>query len=426
MAARIRSLYILPVIALMSVFATAYGDQVVRLEDLLDEARQSNPVLRAARERLEVYEARIPQAGALDDPRLSIEAVNIPTDRWALDRTPMSGVQLMLRQKFPFPGKLGLMEKAVRRSAEAAESEYLELVNDVLSQVKVAAYDLQFVLKNIEITTRNKGILEDFSRIAETKYSVGRGLQQDVLKAQVELSRALDRLLRLEGQKKTAEARLNTLLNRAPQQHVGSLEPFVHTSIDLDIESLQEKALRNKPLLERHRRKISSNEAVNSLARKGNLPDFDVGFGYRIRNDDLAGDPVHGSDFFSASLSMNLPIYFGRKQSKRVQETASAVSLSKSELEVATREVFFTISDLAAELQRREQQIELFETGILPQAEQSLESARSAYQVDKVDFLTLLDNQMTLFNLEIEHFRILTEYEKNVARLQLAVGTDEL
>jgi len=404
---------------------TSAGNRVVKLSDLLEEARSRNPVLAAARQRVAAYEARVPQAGALDDPRVGFEALNLPVDDPAFDRTPMSGFQVRLSQRFPFPGKLGFRKEAARRQAESARQDYVELENEILSKVEAAFYDLQFVLKDIEITTRNKELLESFSRIAEAKYALGEGIQQDVLKAQVELSRVLDRLLQLRQEKRTAEARLNTLLDRDPGRPVGALEPIDTTRAAIDAAALQRLALEKRPLLRSLRERVSSLEALYGLARKDYYPDFDLAFGYRFRDNALAGDPVKGADFLTLSVSFNLPVYFGSKQSEKVTQVAAEVGAAQSRLQAAANEVVFTIEDLAATLGRLGRQIDLYDTGILPQAEQSLESAASGYQVDKVDFLTLLDNQVTLYNLQIEHFRLLTEYQKNLAKLHWAVGTDE-
>ena len=392
----------------------------LNLQDLIEEALANNPGLAVLHHRLEAAEARIPQAGALMDPMFKFELSNVPLSDFDFDSTPMSGKQLMLSQKLPYWGKRADKERMAEHTAAAAEATYLDREGIIANMVKQAYFSLAFLDRAIAITEENEDLLEDFIRIAQTKYAVGKGLQQDVLKAQVSLSSLKDRLILLRQQRRRAEARLNTALNRLPQALVGPPGPVVQTPFDYRVEALQEMALEHRPRLQGIQENIQKWQVAEELARREYRPDFDLSIGYRQR--DFARDPVEGSDFLSLGVTLNLPVYRGRKQGQQVLEARARRKAAEAEYETMKQQIFLQIQQLCIDIQTHREEAELFHTAIIPQADQSLTAAMAGYQVDKVDFLTLLDNQMSLFNFEIAYYRHLIEYEKSLAELEAVVG----
>lgn len=406
-------------LALMPVPCSA---QELVLDSLIAEALRANPDLQAAKLRYEAFEAKVPQAGSLPDPVFKATASNLPIDSRSFDQTPMSGVELMLTQKVPFPGKLGLAEKTTRNLAQKTKQDYQSTKNFILSELKQNYYQLYLLQKSIEITERNKLLIEDFARIASTKYSVGKGIQQDVLKAQVEVSKMIDKLISLEEMRETLEAKINILLNRNPQEPLGKISDLVFRDFTCSEEELQSLAVEANPHLRGKSFLVNASRSAYDLARREYWPDFTLSASYRIR-DEVKMDPVRGQDFFSASAAVNIPLYFWSKQKKKVQEKALGLESSRQEYEDVKNNVMFMVSKLFYSVDKFRKEIELYQMAILPQARQSLESARSGYQVDKVDFLTLLDNQVTLFNYEIIYHQALSSYFKTIARLEEMVGS---
>ncbi len=390
------------------------------LEDLVNQALQANPDLKSAESRYKAFQAKVPQAGALPDPMFMFGYANVPRSTLSLDAMEMSGIELGLSQQIPFL-KLGPMKSAARQMAEKERQDYNSLKNYIVSQVKQGYYDLFFWQKAISITTENKLFLEDLARIASVKYSVGEGLQQDVLKAQVEVSMLIDRLLMLEQERKNTRASLNILLNRTPQDSLAATQQLEPVTFPLTEVELQEVALKNNPELTGMQAMVQATKEEHKLAKREYLPDLDLGATYMIRKN-IPGDMLEGEDLLSFRATLNLPLYFWSKQSKKVKESGLLWQSSREKLEQMTNQVKYQISSMFYELEKSRKQIELYQSALLPQARQSLESARAAYQVDKVDFLTVLDNQVTLFNYEIGYYQMLTMYLKNIARLEEMAG----
>src|SRR4030066_449647 len=208
------------IVLLMPLIPLAQPDKpVMNVEQLIEEAIQNNPEILAQKKRWELFKQKIPQAAALEDPMFGFGIVNLPTNFKFKDED-MTMKEISISQKFPFPGKRPLMKQMAEKEAEAGSTEVPGKIHQIIKGVKSAYYDLSHIYRTTEVVQRNKRILEGFVKIAETRYSVGEGIQQDVLKAHVEVSKMVDELIRLAQNKRAVEAKLNALLNRPPESPV--------------------------------------------------------------------------------------------------------------------------------------------------------------------------------------------------------------
>lgn len=392
----------------------------LQLEALISEALERNPQLRVLQQRLAAERSRVPQAGALKDPMFKVDFSNVPLNELDFASTPMSGIQFSLTQQLPYWGKRNARERMAEQTAVAMEASYLDRQGVIVNLVKQSYFTLAYLDRAIEITLENEALLRNFIRITQTKYAVGTGLQQDVLEAQVALSSLKDGLIELRRSRGHAEADLNTVLNQSPQRPLSQVEvrlpsPFVYQTDDL-----QQLAMQHRALLRQLRAQVAHWQAAEDLARADYRPDFDLNVGYRQRS--FGNDPVAGSDFISVAVAANLPLYSGRKQDQRAVEVRARRAAAEAEFEVRRQQIFLEIQKLAVDIRAHQEQTALFKTAIIPQAEQALKAAMAGYQVDKVDFLTLLNNQVSLLNFEIGYFRHRMAYEKSLAQVEAVVG----
>jgi outer membrane protein TolC len=418
----LKLLLLLPGVALAGIgwTRTAFADEaVLRLQPLVQEALGVNPEIKADAKRWDAAKERPPQEGSLDDPMLSFEIVNLPTNTFSFSQDDMTMKQFSLSQTFPFFGKRGLRSEVAQREANAIGQGYQDKRNEIVRRVKEAFYDLYAIDRSLEVVEKNREVLKEFVKIAETKYSVGKGIQQDVLKAQVELSKLLDEQIRLEQSRQAAAAKLNAILNRPPQASLGRTEDVVKDELNLDLKDMQARALENRPLLKGLEEEIERSKAANALARKRYFPDLSMSVGYGFREDSRMASR---SDMFSAGFTINIPLYFRTKQDRQVAETAALINSAREQYQAARNEVLSLVKELASELEKGNKLIDLLQTGLIPQAQLSLDSAVAGYQVNKVDFLTLLDNRLALFNFEKEYYRALRDYQTSLARLEWVIG----
>jgi outer membrane protein TolC len=385
---------------------------------MVEEALKNNPEISAAKIKWEVFKERIPQASALEDPMFGFGIVSLPT-HFSFRDEDMTMKEFSISQKLPFPGKRPLMKEMASKEAEAVSAEIQGKIHQIIKDVKTAYYDLSHIYRTTEVTQRNKRILEDFAKIAETRYAVGEGIQQDVFKAHVEVSKMVDDLIMLGQRKKALEAKLNALLNRPPETSVGEPEEVFFRKFPFTIEEFQKMALETNPTLMGMKKMIEAREKAYALAKREYYPDFNFKFSYGQRDN---GPDMRRRDMLTGMVEMNIPIFYKSKQDRKVAETKAEVLATEAQYRAMKNEVLFMITDTASMIQRGERQIELYKTGILPQASLQINSAMSSYRVNKADFMTLLDSQMTLYKYELEYHQALTEYEKNVASLGAAIG----
>ncbi len=401
------------------------GQKAGSTEDLariIQEGLSNNPDLKAGFENWQADRAKIPQAGALPDPQLSLNLLNLPVNSFAFDQEPMTGKQVALMQMFPFPGKLGLREDIAVAGAGISQAKYQELKNQLIKNIKLSYYDIFFIDKSLETVEKNTGILKDFTRIAESRYSVGEGLQQDVLKAQVELSKMEERSVTLQQKRDAIAARLNSLLNRPVGTPVGKTVEPVIDSLQYNLPQVKEMADQNRPLFKAWQAMLQQSDKKISLAKKGYLPDFRLGVAYTQR--DRLQNGTGGMDFLSGLVTVDVPLYFWRKQNKNVEESRYTHEMVQESYRNVQNQVYSDLDKTLSDVTKNLHLIQLYENGIIPQATQSLNSAIAGYQTDKVDFLTLLNNEISLFNFELDYYRFLSDFSKEQAELEAATGVN--
>ncbi len=396
-------------------------------ELLLSEAEaiavQDNPGLASMASRAKAFAEIPPQVGSLPDPHLKFDAANFPTDTFSTRTEGMTQLRVGLSQDIPFPGKLKAKQEAAQFEAVSASYDVVETRLRLVRNVNIAWWNLFYLDRALEIVSRNQALLRQFIRIAETKYTVGEGLQQDVLLAQVELSKLLDVEIRLVGGRKSEQSRLNALLNR-PTYLAIHLPGQVEESLpQLPAESeLHQIASQERPLLASQGERIHAAEKRVDLAELDYYPDFKVGTSWAKRSAVNLATGQTRPDLASIGISFNVPIFTSTKQDRVLNQRQANVVTEEFALQDATEAVWSEASTALADFVKARDQASLFKTGIIPQASQTVDSMLAGYQVNKVDFLNLVRSQVTLYNYETLYWRALTAARQSLARLEAAVG----
>ncbi len=408
------------IIMLLSGNNSVHADnhlQATSLESLIEEALKNNSEIRSYTYNVDAYETLPSQARSLDDPRIGFAVANLPVDTFSFDQEAMTQKQISLKQKVPFPGKLSLKEDIAEKDLMIAREELSEKQNSVIAKVKSAYFDLIFLKRSLEVTERNRDLLAGFIETAESRYSVGKASQREVIKAQLELSGMLRKLLYLEQKQKTAEARLTSLLSRKVHSPFW-LEEKSKTVFDYSDDDLMKIAM-GRPMLSGLEYKVDRAKLSKRLSKKEYYPDFDFGISYGQRDDAGA---ISRADFLSASITMNIPLWFKGKENKKVAQEAAKANRAKEAFETMRDEVYYQVRLITSEIERLDKEIDLLETGLIPQSALSFNSTVAAYKVNKAAFLDLVRNQIGLYNYEVEYFQAIMTREKNLAKLEAVVG----
>jgi outer membrane protein TolC len=385
------------------------------LDELIREALQRNPGVQSALRQVEALRRRVPQAKTLPDPTASVGWAGNITPFSVQHLDPSSNRAIAVSQMLPYSGKLKLQE-IVDREAAAAQWDYEAARRKLVADVKSAYYDYFAASKAVEITEKNKDLLQKLSSIAEARYRVGKGVQQDVLRSQVEISLIAQRLTVLEQQQKTALVRLNTLLFRDPDAPLGPPASFEPAKLEHSLDELYTLARENDTGLQRDQRMIERNQYAIDLAQKNYRPDFTVAYMYQQRPDLM--------DMHGFTVTANIPIFYRTKQREAVREQTEQLASAQQAKENQQTELFFAVKQQYLLAKSSEQLLKLYSQAVVPQSSLTLESSMASYQVGAVDFLTILTNFTVVLDYQVSYYRELANYQMSLASLEPLVGVE--
>lgn len=398
------------------------ADSTLVLDTLIQQVLTQNPQLQSSLQGWEASKTRISQEESLPDPTLGLNLMNLPVNSFALDQEPMTGKQISLMQSFPFPGKLSLKGDIARSESQFTLQQYRELKNQLIMKTRQAYFDLYYIDRALATVANNQELLREFVDIAETRYGVGKGIQQDVLRAQVALSKMMDREIKLRQQRESIQAQINALINESANAPLGKAVAAGPKPQKLELNALIQQADSTSPLLAAWKTAVKQSGQQVELARNDRYPDFAVGVAYTQRNELQNGMP--GYDFVSAMFNVKIPLFHNKKQDKKVQETRIRQTAMEYRFQNVANTIEQKLQQSLTNLEKNRRLIDLYETGIIPQAEESLESSMAGYQNDRVDFLSLLDSELTLFEFRLDYHRFVADYHKALAELEALTGTE--
>lgn len=390
----------------------------VRLGDVYREVLARNPRGAAARALADAALARVPSATLPPDPQVQLSFMNygLATLR-PMDPTGMAQLQVM--QMVPAPGKLGLAGR-IAESRAAAERERAAEVNwELRSQAAMAYYELHSATASIVIASETRRLVQDIERIASTMYEVGEGRQADVLRAQVEIARMTEEITRMEAMRVAAGSRLNALLDSDVSTPVPSTMLPAFPDDVPPVDSLARLATVSRPMIRAGEEEVEAANAMAGLARRELVPDLLVGVQYGQRSADMGTERMG-----SLMLGASVPIFAGHRQLKMRDEAAAMRAMAAADLQYMRADTRGRVGEAHAALMRARNLTRLYLTTVLPQAEAAAASALAAYRVGRVDFMTLLDDRMTVNRYRMELVALETEEGQAWAELEMLVGRE--
>ena len=362
----VSSLFLLFFVFLIKPVMAEQVKSAENLSQLIDKAIADNPEVKVSDARWQMFRTRIVQARALEDPMLMLKIQNgMVKDPFNFKMDPMTQKVIGISQQLPFWGKRDLKAELAAREADSYKWQVEERKLELRRMVAETYYQLYFTDKSQEILEKNIAIIDVFITLAETKYSVGQGAQQDIFKAQVERSKMLEMGITLKQQRKSLQANLNALLYRPADTPVGHIPNFEIKPIALSADELRAMARENRPILKSLNSQIEKGKVGQKLAQKEFYPDFNVSFEYMQRD---KFDMSDGADMYSLGVTFNLPVQKQRRQAM-VAESSSDITMATEEVNATKNSIDAGISDLLAQMERRKKLVELYRTGIIPQAE---------------------------------------------------------
>lgn len=385
------------------------------LDEIERMALVRNPEIAVAARRVAMAEANVPAAGALDDPQVMYRGWGVPlVQPWNFNQAQN---MFMLTQALPGAGKRGLRTSVANANVTEARDELAAVRLRVRVEVRKQFYDLLKSQDELRIHDQHVGIAEQAIAAARIRYTVGKVPQQDLLKAQLELTQLAEHMIRFDRDATVARARLDTLLGRDPAAPLRVLGDYGILAALPSEASLEQQALRVRPDLQEAEAAARKSRQERSLAKKAFVPDFTVSAGYM-----LMPPSTSMRNTYVVEGSMSLPWLDRRRHDAEIATAGAAVTEQDAELAALRTEAFGQIKESLAEAEAAQKFAALYQNSLRPQAEATLHAAVIAYENNQTDFLNLLDSKMQVIDIDLAWLQALADFNTRMADLEMAVG----
>ncbi len=392
------------------------GREELPLGDFVAAVQARNPSLQAAQAAWQAAANKCPQAIALDDPMFQ----SMLAPRSLASSSNVAGSYYVgVAQKLPWAGKRALRGDQANWEASASGFDAGEVQLKITEAARLAYFDYYLNQRERELNAASREALRGFRDIARAKYEANQVTQQDVLQAEVELAQQDQRRIELSQERIIAVARINTLLHRRPDHRLPIPPNQLPVVVGLPpVESLREWAVEHRPELQALAARTQAEQSAVALACKEFYPDVEL----MGRYDRFWFDSEQRAQ---VGLNANVPLNRSKRHAA-VQEALWRVHKMQADYDQAADTVRGDVQAAYARVRGGQRQVELFETKILPAAEENRRAAQSGYEAGTVDFLRLIEAQRQVLDLREKHQMAIADFHRRTAELERAVGGDVL
>jgi outer membrane protein, heavy metal efflux system len=387
----------------------------VSLKDLLRETEQNSPEIAVAEHgyAAATYVAR--QASALPDTQVTVQQLSVGSPRpfAGYTNSDFAYVGLGVSQEIPYPGKRSLRGQVASREAEVRHVQIESVRRTVTDKLKAAYFRLAYLQQTLSVLERNDQLLKDVEQIVESRYRVGKGNQQEVLKAQLQSTKILQEITMHHREVGQLEAQLKQLLNRPQESPDIETEPLAARTLTYSASDLLSLTKQQNPNVKAQEAMLAKTDSQVELAKKEFRPDFAVQYMYQNTDRKFR-------DYYMAGFSVTLPNR-GRRKAELAEAEATRDQANK-QLEAEVQQRLAEVQDQYVVAQTSAEQLKIYKDGLIPQSNATFQSALAAYQANRQDFETLLSSFRDVLNLETDYQRELAEHEVALARLEMLTG----
>jgi outer membrane protein, heavy metal efflux system len=393
------------------------ADQPTPLSALLDEATRNNPDILAARRGWQAATQIPSQVSTPPDPQVTVQHVSVGSPRpfAGFSNSDFAYIGFGISQDLPYPGKLKLKGEAAQQDAAVGREKLETVRRSVLQQVKDAYFQIAYVQQTLEVLDRNGKLLEQIEKIADARYRVGEGSQQDVLKAQLERTKLLREVAHHHELMDTQQAQLIKLLNRPPGSPELLTEPLVETPLRYTSNELLEKVRTENPEVASQQEMVKKQSLQVEIARKDRYPDFSVQYMWQHTGE-------QSRDYYMLSFSARIPIYRRRKLNPEMNQAVEELNRSRREYESQVQSSYFDVRNQYIAADTASQMLKIYREGLIPQALATYQAGLASYQTGTLDFESLFSTFMDVLNFDGEYWKILMEHETALARIEQITG----
>jgi len=388
-----------------------------KLAALLAEANARNPRIEAARRAWQAAEQVPSQVSTLPDPEVMVQhfTVGSPRPFAGYSNSNFAYIGFGVSQDFPYPGKLRLRGEAAEREAAALRQASAEVERSAIADLKQAYFQLAYIQQTLGVLERDEKLLEQIEKIAEARYRVGQGNQQDVLKAQLNQTKILRELEHHHRVMGSLEASLKQLLNRPPDSADIITEPLTKSPLPYTSEQLLALARTGNPAVAAEQEMVRRQDLRVALAHKDFYPDFNVSYMWQHNAEQFR-------DYYMLTFGVRLPIYRRRRLQPELAQATQELEEARQRYQAEQQRAYFEVQDQYVKAETGAALLKIYHDGLIPQASATFDAGLAAYEAGREDFQTLLDSFLDVLNLDLEYWQTLADHESALARIEQVTG----
>lgn len=406
----------------IGLLPTAVAEMPLSLEQAIAFAQENDPWLSGSHYREQASNARSVSARTLPDPTVSLGFANLPVDTFDFGQEPMTQFRVGLSQMFPRGDTRALQRQ--RLSELSQQQPYMRQNRRAQVAASVAQLWLEVYRHReaIRLIDKDRALFEHLVDVAQSSYTsvVGRTRQQDLVRAQLELTRLEDRLTVLQQQQEMSRAKLGEwLLTSVNYDYVLSsdlpdLTQANELVLDTDTAQLLSR-LNVHPAIKTLDQQLIASETDIQLAKQKYKPQWGINASYGYRDDDPLGN--ERSDFFSVGVTFDVPLFTRNRQDKEVEATVATAKALQTEKTLALRSMRARLETAKARWQRLSHRKALYEDRLLQEIHDQAEAALTAYTNDVGDFAEVVRARIAELNANIDYLNITIDRLQTVAEL---------
>ncbi len=352
------------------------------VEEMVAEALEKSPAVGAIRSRVAASRELIEPASALPDPELEF---SLEENIRSISSPDFVKGEMLVKQKIPFPGKRSVLGRTAEAESEMEFAGLIDIERQVARDVRTSYAKLYALDSEAAALNVASELIKMLEATAAMRYSTGEGEQESQIKAQLELSRLLERMNDIAAERTVMAAGLNRLLGRSGNYPVGKVTALPSVSLQQEgLENLEELALANSPAVFIKKSAVKAAEYRLESAELDFRPDFFAGAGIAFDNE---YDPM-----VVVSFGLSLPVWQNSKQKPLKRAAGHKLEEAKKSLQEAKTVISSEVAGLVARWNRDQEQIRRYKDAIIPQASAALNSARASYIVGRADFSVVVED----------------------------------
>ncbi len=392
----------------------AWGDEPLTLDQAVVEALQENPALKAKEANANAAKAQIGVAKSLDDPMVGVEFYQVPLNTVAVDQA--MDINYSVIQKFPFPGKRGAKKKAAESEFRSELSGYDAKKLATQVQTEHAFHELYLADKSLKLIRELKILFANLAASEGARYTTEKKTSQDFLKSKSEKERLESEAALLDAERSKAEAMLNILRHKNPNEPVAIADLPRHEHPFPNYEAFEEQVLKRHPELKMAQNKLAASESNTSFAkREASLPDIQIRGTYVQRFGQI--------DAWTAEAMINIP-FLWEKNRKSLEEARAKEHQAKQELLSQQDQRLAALKEAYARFESNKKSYAIYKTKVLPNLSIAMKAAQSAYETGNTSFIDFIDTAREYKKAQLETLKAFVDYHSAISDLKYAVGED--